>query len=299
MAAPAGGIVNGFALAGTGLGDGLVGWSQGGQIAAVIVDAPPDPFAAQTPTGYVRTPPVVRWDMPPHAIGGVSFAVTIDDDTVAENLRATQLPLRRRDLDDGVGVLQVIATDAGGQETTSRPAELKVDTTRPRVRVQRFRNRLVQVTVSDPVSGVDATSVKVSWGDGKRSGGRRTAAHRYGGAGPYRVTVSATRQGRKPRRREGRSGHECAVATPRRSGALRALSRRVFPRATRLARSPVALAAAAPLVARADVPPGATIASASLELREQGDERRRAGISADGRFVVSRPARATSSAPSS
>jgi hypothetical protein len=191
LAAPAGGIVSGFALAGTGLGDGLVGWSQGQQIAAVVVDAPPDPFAAQTPTGYVRTPPEVRWDMPPHAIGGVTFAVTIDDDTVGENLRATKLALRRRDLDDGVHVLQVIATDAGGQETTSRPADLKVDTSKPRLRIRRFRNRLVQVTVSDSASGVDATSVRISWGDGKRSSGRRIAAHRYAGAGPYRVTVSA------------------------------------------------------------------------------------------------------------
>jgi hypothetical protein len=191
LAAPAGGIVTGFGLAGTGLGDGLLGWMQGGQIAAVVVDAPPDPFAANAPTTYVRKPPEIRWDMPAHAIGGVTFAVTIDDDTVAENLKATKLALRPRDLDDGVHVLQVVATDAGGQETTSRPADLKVDRTNPRVRVQRFRNHLVQVTVSDPTSGVDATSVRVSWGDGKRSSGRRTAAHRYRGAGTFRIAVSA------------------------------------------------------------------------------------------------------------
>ncbi len=99
LAAPAGGVVSGFALAGTGLGDGIVGWSQGGQIAAVVVDAPPDPFAAQTPSGYVRTPPLVRWDMPPHAIGGVTFAVTIDDDTRRrgpEGHEARAAPPRRR-----------------------------------------------------------------------------------------------------------------------------------------------------------------------------------------------------------
>ena len=195
LAAPAGGIVTGFALAGSGLGDGIVGWMQGGQIAAVVVDAPPDPFAVQTPTEFVRTPPEVTWDMPAHAIGGVNFAVTLDDDTVSENLRGTKLALRRRDLDDGVHVLQVVATDAGGQETTSRPADLKVDTRRPRVRVQRFRNRLVQVTVSDgpraSTSGVENASVRVSWGDGKRTNGRRRPSHRYTGGGPFRVTVSA------------------------------------------------------------------------------------------------------------
>jgi len=107
----------------------------------------------------------------------------------------TRLQLRKRDLEDGVHVLQVIATDPGEQETTSRPADLKIDTRAPRVRVQRFRNRLVQVTVSDgargSTSGVDNTSVKIAWGDGKRSSGRRTAAHRYAGSGPFTVTVSA------------------------------------------------------------------------------------------------------------
>ena len=41
-------------------------------------------------------------------------------------------------------------------------------------------------------SGVDAASMRIRWGDGKGSRGRRTAAHRYGGVGPYTVTVRAT-----------------------------------------------------------------------------------------------------------
>ncbi len=45
--------------------------------------------------------------------------------------------------------------------------------------------------MSDAASGVDATSVRVAWGDGKRSSGRRVAAHRYGAGGPFRVAVSA------------------------------------------------------------------------------------------------------------
>src|SRR6185436_2220822 len=84
LAAPAGGLVSGFALAGTGLGDALVGWAQGQQVAALVIDAPPDPFTAQTPTGYVRSAPEIAWDMPAHAIGGVKFTVTLDDDTLAE-----------------------------------------------------------------------------------------------------------------------------------------------------------------------------------------------------------------------
>ncbi|MDA0174262.1 PKD domain-containing protein [Solirubrobacter taibaiensis] len=200
LAAPVGGVVSGFALAGSGLGDGIVGWAQGPetgvQIAAVVVDAPPDAFAVQTPVDWVRTVPELQWERPAVAIGGVKYAVTIDDDTVAENLTRTQLALRARDLDDGVHVVQVIAEDAGGQETTSRPAELKLDTRKPRVRVQRFRNRLVQVTVSDgarsSTSGVENTSVSIGWGDGKKASGRRTASHRYRGSGPFTITVRAT-----------------------------------------------------------------------------------------------------------
>ena len=41
-------------------------------------------------------------------------------------------------------------------------------------------------------SGVDNTSVSIGWGDGKRSSGRRTASHRYRGAGPFTITVRAT-----------------------------------------------------------------------------------------------------------
>jgi hypothetical protein len=199
LSAPAGGTVGSYALAGSGLGDGLVGWAQGPasarQVAAVVVDAPPDPFAVQSPQAYVRTVPELRWDMPAHAIGGVKFSVTLDDDTVAENVRGTRLKLKASAVDDGESVLQVIAEDSGGQETTSLPAELKIDRRRPRAALKRFRNRLLQVTLTDgpkrSTSGVENTSVKVSWGDGKRSSGRRTLSHRYTGPGPFKVTVAA------------------------------------------------------------------------------------------------------------
>ena len=99
----------------------------------MLVDAPPDPFAVQTPADFVRTVPELRWDLPAHAVGGVKFAVTVDDDTVAEDVRGTRVKLKRGALDDGVSVVQVVAEDAGGQETTSLPAELKLDRRKPRV----------------------------------------------------------------------------------------------------------------------------------------------------------------------
>ncbi len=172
-----------------------MGWVQSGQVAGVLVDAPPDPFAVQTPADFVRTVPELRWDPPAHAVGGVKFAVTVDDDTVAEGVRGTRVTLKRGALDDGVSVVQVVAEDAGGQETTSLPAELKLDRRKPRVRFKRYRNRLVEVRLSDgpraSTSGVEKSSVRVAWGDGKRSSGRARLSHRYTGPGPFRVTVAA------------------------------------------------------------------------------------------------------------
>lgn len=195
LSAASGGIVTGLGLSGSGLGDAVIGWAQGGAVAAAVVDAPPDTFAVQTPVDFVRTLPELRWDRPATAIGGVKYSVTVDDDTVAENVTATRLKLKRNAVDDGVVIVQVVAQDAGGQETTSLPAELKLDRRKPRVSVKRFRNRLVEVRVTDgpkaSTSGVDKSSVRVTWGDGKRSSGKARASHRYGGPGPFKLTIRA------------------------------------------------------------------------------------------------------------
>jgi hypothetical protein len=196
-----GGVVDGLELGGSGLGDAVVGWVQGPadrrRIAAAVVDAPPDPFAVQTPIEWVRRGRAVtlRWDEPPHAIGGVSYAVTVDDDTVAEGLGGTRrrVPLRR--LDDGVAVVQVVAEDPAGQETTSFPAELKIDRRRPRVRVSGMPGSRVRVVLRDGprrnVSGVAPRSVRVDWGDGRSSEGRAKLVHRYRVGGRRRLVVKA------------------------------------------------------------------------------------------------------------
>lgn len=189
LAAPAGGTVGGFALAGSGLGDGVVGWVQNGQVAAVVVDAPPDGFAVEAPVDYVRTAPTIRWDVPQSAIGKATYTVTLDDDTLAENLTTTKLKLRDRDLDDGVHVLQVVATDSGGQETTSAPAELRFDASPPKVRIKRYRNGLTEALITDGASGVDKTATRIDWGDGTKVSGKRT--HRYRGGARPKITITA------------------------------------------------------------------------------------------------------------
>ena len=58
LSAPRGGAVGRTVMGGSGLGDAIVAWKQGdggnAQIAAAVVDAPPDPFLVLLPSGWQR-----------------------------------------------------------------------------------------------------------------------------------------------------------------------------------------------------------------------------------------------------
>lgn len=180
---------------GSGLGDAVVAFSQGSgagrQIGGTFVNAPPDVFNAQTPLGWVRTDEVdLEWDPSAHAVGGVTYSVVVDDDTVADALKATKTTLETKDLEDGQRVVTVVATDSAGQETTSVEATLKVDRRAPKVKLS-VRGRTVRVTVRDGrgASGAKAEATRVSFGDGARASGSEAGSHRYARPGSYRVTV--------------------------------------------------------------------------------------------------------------
>lgn len=165
-----GGAVRTLRLSGSGIGDALVAFLQGegagAQLVVAAVDAPPETFTVQTPVEFTRESRRLRlqWDRSVHAIGKVTYTVTVDDDTVAENLRSLRHELNVRSLDDGVRTVQVIAVDDAGQETTSVPAELKLDRRPPTVRWYPGRGR-VRVVISDGprgrVSGVDTPSIRL------------------------------------------------------------------------------------------------------------------------------------------
>ncbi len=195
VSAPRGGPVDGFVLAGSGLGDALAGFSQGTaagrQIAAGLIDAPPGVFNVQTPVDWVRgTRARLDWDPARHAVGGVRYSVVVDDEVAADDLRATGHGLRLAEVADGRRTVTVIATDDAGQETTSISAELKVDRRPPRVAI-RLRGREVTVTVNDGRvgAGTSVADTRVSFGDGARLARRARATHRYRRSGRFRVTV--------------------------------------------------------------------------------------------------------------
>ena len=102
LSAPRGGAVGRMAMGGSGLGDAIVAWAQGGganaQIAAAVIDAPPDPFLVLLPSGWQRKRRIrIAWDHSPNAIGRVRYSVSVDDEPVIENRkRPPRLPQARR-----------------------------------------------------------------------------------------------------------------------------------------------------------------------------------------------------------
>ena len=215
LSAPAGGEVGGLAMGGSGLGDAIVVWRQGSgdgaQLAAAVVDAPPDPFLALLPNGWQRKKKVrVAWDHSPNAVGGVRYSVSVDDEPVREGLRTLSAVLKPDDLGNGRHEIQVFASDDLGQETGSRSGMLLVDRRPPQVKLRR-RGRRVTVVVSDGSKKIASTlrkrSVRVSFGERSGAGASASAAptgkrrkakaptvrvrHAYKGSGRFRIRVSA------------------------------------------------------------------------------------------------------------
>ncbi|HEU4737433.1 MAG TPA: hypothetical protein VFS48_10465 [Solirubrobacterales bacterium] len=212
LSAPRGGSVGRLAMGGSGLGDAIVAWQQGSganaQIAAAVVDAPPDPFLVLLPSGWKRKRKIpIAWDKTLNAIGGVRYSVSVDDEPVIENLRRLHARLTPDQIEDGRHQIQIFATDNAGQETGSRIGRVLVDRTAPAVKIKR-RGRRLTVIVSDTkaASGLRRGSVRVSFGDGRRAGASASASrekkskrgsasvkirHAYDGAGSFALRVRA------------------------------------------------------------------------------------------------------------
>jgi len=224
LTAPSGGAVAGLKLGGSGLGDGIVAWTQGSganvQVAAAVIDAPPDPFFVQTPEAWRRQDQTaIHWAAAVNAIGRVTYSVSVDDEPVGKPTKKLFAKLAAGRIGDGRHRIQVFAIDEAGQETGSRNAVLKVDRRPPQVSLKRAGRHLV-VRVTDgarrETSGLKGDAVEIGFGDGSGGGrkqggattisaagkgGRatkkaavRTVRHTYARAGSYRVTVSARDQ---------------------------------------------------------------------------------------------------------
>lgn len=212
LSAPQGGGVGHIVLGGSGLGDAILAWTQGSganmQIAASVVDAPPDPFLVLLPEGWQSKKKVrVAWDHSPNAISRVRYSVSVDDEPVVENRKQLNAYLTGDDIDDGRHKIQVFAVDGAGQETGSRVGPLRVDRHGPWIKLRRHGRRLTVVVSDGPrrsTSGVRRSSVKVSFGEAggarasatlrERAGGYRRGGSRHGKSKPVTVRVDHTYQ---------------------------------------------------------------------------------------------------------
>jgi hypothetical protein len=197
LSAARGGVVGRTAMGGSGLGDAILAWTQGtganAQIAAAVVDAPPDPFLVLLPSGWQRKRRIpIAWDRTLNAIGGVRYSVSVDDEPVIVNLKGLHARLSRDDIEDGKHRVQIFATDEAGQETGSRSGRLLVDRNGPRVKLRR-RGRRLTVLVSDGPrgegSGLRKRSVRASFGDGHRAGASYATPSARGKQGGRKATA--------------------------------------------------------------------------------------------------------------
>jgi hypothetical protein len=195
LSASGGGPVANLQMSGSGLGDAILAWTQGTgantQVAAAVVDAPPDPFNVEAPEGWKRQAKVtVHWPEATNAVSPVAYSLSVDDEPVGKKTQRLFAQLRTKGVGDGRHRVQVFAIDDAGQETGSRHAFLLVDRRPPRVELKRHGRRL-SISVGDGsrrgTSGVKGSAVRIDFGDG--SG--RKKSHTYEKPGTYRVTVRA------------------------------------------------------------------------------------------------------------
>lgn len=193
LSAPGGGPIGNLALGGSGLGDAIVAWRQGNgpkaQIAAAVVDAPPNTFLVEVPDGWQRKATMrVKWNAAENAVDALRYSVSVDDEAIGKKTTKLHALLKSRRIGDGRHKLQIFAIDNSGQETGSRKGVLRVDRKPPSVRLRK-RGARVAIVVTDPVSGVKGRKLKVSFGDGKPDKGSGSLISRRHGKKKNRPTI--------------------------------------------------------------------------------------------------------------
>lgn len=175
-------------------GAALIGFREGEpgayEIVGVPVTVPPPAFSLEVPTGWV-TPAHARfaWSEAEDATGGVTYSLILDGRIVQRGIHGLSVLPDPRLLGSGVRHVQILATDASGQQTLSGEGELKVDGSPPVASVRRDRGLTVTVSVKDAQSGAVASDTSMSFGDGAHSKGRLTVRHTYARAGRYVIVV--------------------------------------------------------------------------------------------------------------
>ena len=183
------------AIGGSGSGDALIAFRQGEpghfQVVADRVSAPPADFQVTGPKGWTRPTQVkLRWEAAKSTVGGLTYAVLLDGQTVKEGLRRSRVRLRPALVGSGTIRARVLATDGLGQQLLSKPVKLRVDGQHPIAKVS-VRGKGAVVRVRDPGSGLATKATRVSFGDGATARGGSRFHHSYESAGRYAIAVHA------------------------------------------------------------------------------------------------------------
>ena len=191
-----GGPVSELQIGRSGAGDGLIGFLQGEpghfEVVADRVSVPPASFGVKTPKKWTRPNAVeLTWRGAATTVGQVRYSVLLDGQVVKRNLGRRSFHPRPGMLGNGVLGVQVLATDALGQERLSGTAKLRVDGQPPAVEVTVGKKRTVHLRIRDAGSGLRGSATKVRFGDGDDARHGSKFSHSYAGPGRYAVVVRA------------------------------------------------------------------------------------------------------------
>jgi hypothetical protein len=189
-----GGPVSDLQLGRSGAGDGLIGFLQGEpgyfEVVAGRASVPPGSFAVEAPKMWTKPNRVkLTWQAPATTGGAVRYSVLVDGQVVKENLGRRSFHPRPGMLGNGILGVQVLATDALGQERLSKSMKLRVDGQPPTVEVSVGKKRTVDIRIRDAGSGVRGAATRVRFGDGDRAHGGSKLHHTFASPGRYAVRV--------------------------------------------------------------------------------------------------------------
>jgi hypothetical protein len=190
---PLGGEISQLVGSASGAGDALLAFRQGeggeGAIVADRIAAAPTAFSLQVPEGWVAPRrATVRWAPPESAVGGLVYGFMVNGQMVRSGLQRLRFTPPAAQLYDGVGRVQVVATDRLGEEVLSRPAKMKIDSQPPRIQLRFNRRRgIIRLKLKDTQSGLVPGATRISFGDGAKARRGASFTHRYGRPGTYQL----------------------------------------------------------------------------------------------------------------
>jgi hypothetical protein len=194
---PLGGTISQLEGSGSGAGDTLLAFRQGesGRFAIVAdrVAAAPAAFAVRVPKGWVAPgKAIVRWTPPPSAVGGLEYSLLLNGRVVGSGLQRLSFTPPSAELFDGVGRVQVVATDRFGEEVLSRSTKLRVDSQPPQLQIHvGHKQALVRIKLNDDQSGLKPGRTRVSFGDRTRARRGASFTHHYKRPGTYQIRIRA------------------------------------------------------------------------------------------------------------